>query len=288
MDVAALAREGAGTFQNLAEDRGLELRVTTPAGPVKIYADHDRLIQVLTNLVGNSFKFTEKGHIQITVSAKEGEVECSVSDTGIGLAAGDLEKIFNKFEQLGLVSYSGEAGTGLGLSISRGIVELHKGRIWAESAGPGKGTRMAFSLPRQSGREVFSEQLTLQLREVARRGGTLSTIIFRLEHQDASPVTDSQMASALSTLESLVRRESGRLTHLFVVDINGVYLALQSTVTREASRMAERVLTEFDDILARNKQAAKFQIICTITGFPEEAADEEAYLAKIFRRAAAS
>src|SRR5262249_1878072 len=72
IDVAALSREVGGTFQSVANDRGIDLKVTTPAGPVMLYADHDRVIQVMTNLVNNAFKFTEKGQIQIAVSSRDG------------------------------------------------------------------------------------------------------------------------------------------------------------------------------------------------------------------------
>jgi PAS domain S-box-containing protein len=286
LDIVSCAREVAGTFQGLAHDRGLDLRVTTPAGPVMFYADHDRMIQVLTNLLNNSFKFTEKGHIQLVVSAREGEVECSVSDTGIGLAAGDVEKIFNKFEQLGQVAVTGEKGTGLGLSISRGIVELHKGRIWAESAGPGMGTRITFALRRQSGQDVFRDQLTAMLREVVRRGGSLSAVIFRIEHLGPRPATESQVAAALAGLENLVRSKSGRVSDLLVKDVNAVYLALESMVKREAARIADQVIAAFQESLAREKLEPRLRMSYTITGFPEEAADEDAFLEKIFREAA--
>ncbi len=286
LDMATLAREVGATFQALAQDRGLDLRVTTPAGPVMLYGDRDRLIQVFTNLISNSFKFTEKGSIQITVSSREGEVECSVSDTGIGLTAEDAEKIFNKFEQLGRVSFTGEKGTGLGLSITRGIVDLHKGRVWAESPGLGKGLRLAFTIPRQSGRDVFTEQLAILLREVTRRGGSLSTVVFHVDPLEDS-LAPAIWASALTSLETLVRRQSGRVTDLVVLDESAVYLALQSTVKREAARIAERVEEAFEENLARQKPKIRVRMTCTITGFPEEAKDEEAYLAKIFRQEAA-
>lgn len=184
LDMSAIARDVASAFQALSEDRRIDLRVTTPAGPVSVYADRDRIVQVVTNLVGNSFKYTEKGHIQIEIISHPNEAVCCVSDTGIGISQQDLEKIFVKFEQLGHASFTGEKGTGLGLSISRGIVELHKGRIWAESGGAGQGSRIVFALPRQSGRTVFLEQLSTLFHDVARRGGSLSAVTFQLQGED--------------------------------------------------------------------------------------------------------
>jgi PAS domain S-box-containing protein len=288
LDLATLAREVGAAFQSLATDRGLDLRLTTPAGSLMIYGDHDRLVQVLTNLVNNSFKFTEKGHIQITVSAREGEAECSVSDTGMGLAPADTEKIFNKFEQLGQVAVTGEKGTGLGLSICRGIIGLHKGRIWAESSGTGTGMRVAFVIPRQTGRDVFREQLAPMLRNVARRGGSLSTVIFQIGNQESAPATEAQIASVLSGLENLIRKHSGRRTDFLVKDIDAMYLALESMVTREAARIADRVVKAFDDSLAREGLSSKLHMTYTIMGFPDEGSDEGTYLDKICSQEASS
>jgi hypothetical protein len=270
----------------MATDRGLDLRLTTPAGPVMVYADRDRLVQVLTNLISNSFKFTEKGHVQVTVAQREGEAECSVSDSGMGLAAEDAGKLFNKFEQLGQVAVTGEKGTGLGLSISRGIIELHKGRIWAESPGPGLGTRITFIVPRQTGREVFQDQLAPLLHNVARRGGSLSSVIFRIENLESSPATESQVSTVLAGLENLIRQQSGRKTDLLVKDVDAMYLALESTVKREAARVAEKIIAAFMESLAREKLESRLRMTYTIAGFPDETDDEDAYLGKVFKREA--
>jgi PAS domain S-box-containing protein len=287
LDLTALAREAGATFESLARDRGLDLRLTTPAGPVMVYADRDRLVQVLTNLINNSFKFTEKGHIQITVASREGEAECAVADTGMGLAPVDTEKIFNKFEQLGQAAVTGEKGTGLGLSISRGIIELHKGRITAESAGPGKGARVSFVIPRQTGREVFQEQLAPMLRNVARRGGSLSTVFFHINNLDSSPATEIQIASVLAGFENVIRKHSGRKTDILVKDVDAMYLALESTVKREAARISDKIITAFEESLAREGLLSKLKMTYAISGFPDEAADEEKYLRNVFDREAA-
>ena len=113
--------------------------------------DPSRIEQVLTNLIGNAVKFTPQDG-SITVEAKladgGGDVEVSVTDTGVGIAKEDLSKLFQKFQQLQTGAWrAGEAkGTGLGLAITKEIVELHGGRIWVESE-KGKGSRFAFSLP---------------------------------------------------------------------------------------------------------------------------------------------
>ena len=132
-------------------------RVTLTARPAngvpEVPADAARIGQVLTNLVGNAIKFTpENGRVTVEakVSADGGSLEVSVADTGIGIATEDLPKLFNRFQQVGERSASDISGTGLGLAISKEIVELHRGRIWAESH-QSQGARFLFTLPIAAG-----------------------------------------------------------------------------------------------------------------------------------------
>ena len=115
-----------------------------------MYADKDRIIQVFTNLVGNALKFTKQGRIEISVVDRTDVVECGVYDTGPGITKEDLPLIFSKFQQFSRIAGSGEKGTGLGLSITKGIIELHKGKIWVESE-VGQGSKFTFTLPKIQG-----------------------------------------------------------------------------------------------------------------------------------------
>ena len=117
----------------------------------KIKGDPSRLRQILINLVGNAIKFTEKGIINLEVEKKSLSeddiiIQFTVSDTGVGIADEHLGKIFNSFEQEYSDTSRKFGGTGLGLSISKKLVELQKGKIWAESD-KGKGSRFHFTLP---------------------------------------------------------------------------------------------------------------------------------------------
>lgn len=123
----------------------------------EVFADPDKLRQVLLNLVGNSVKFTPPGG-KITFSFfTDGQVvETSVKDSGVGISKEDLGRLFQKFGRLdtSYISISSSGGTGLGLYISKKLIELMHGKIWAESEGVGKGTTFTFSLPIAS-REVL-------------------------------------------------------------------------------------------------------------------------------------
>jgi len=111
-----------------------------------VFADGRRLEQILTNLVGNAVKFTGRGGITLSARPAEAGVEISVADTGVGIPAEELPHIFNKFYQVRKQTESATRGTGLGLAITRQLVELHGGRIWAQST-PGQGTTVFFVLP---------------------------------------------------------------------------------------------------------------------------------------------
>lgn len=278
VDLAQLARETAGDFETTAQDRGLELRVSAPVNPLWVYADRDRILQVVHNLVANAFKFTERGRIEVVVSARENELICAVEDTGIGMTAEECGRAFHKFEQLGRAAVTGEKGTGLGLSICEGLVTLHQGRVWAESDGPGRGSRLAFSLPRQSAVDVFREQLRGLIKEVAARSGSLSALTFSIVDRGRPGEGREEIEQAMEGLENLVRHHRGRRTDLMVKGETTVYLALPSTVKREAVRVAERIVRGFEDALRRENIKRPLHMDYQACGFPEDAAREEDFI----------
>lgn len=113
----------------------------------KTWCDADRITEVVINLLSNSAKYTDPGgHIEISSKKIEDTIEVSIKDNGIGISPDTKEKIFEKFEQ-GAISRDEKKGTGLGLFISKNLIELHKGKIWVESEGEGKGSTFHFVLP---------------------------------------------------------------------------------------------------------------------------------------------
>lgn len=143
-DLAALVAEAVAAFQNSAAVKSIRVDGVVPDGAAAAF-DHDRLFQVLANLLLNSIKFTPRGGaISVSCQAAEDMWQCSVSDTGPGIPAADLVSVFDRFSQSGQPD---RRGLGLGLFISKCIVEAHGGRIWAEST-LGHGTRMSFTVPR--------------------------------------------------------------------------------------------------------------------------------------------
>jgi PAS domain S-box-containing protein len=134
----------------LASEKNLALFIEeTSEQNVEIYADRTRLRQVMINLVNNAIKFTEAGKISLKVVSMPGaRVLITVQDTGIGIAPDKLDAIFLEFTQVDASSTRKAGGTGLGLPISRRLVEMHGGRLWAESTGiPGEGSTFFVELP---------------------------------------------------------------------------------------------------------------------------------------------
>jgi signal transduction histidine kinase len=131
----------------LAASSSIELAVDVARDLPEVWADHDRLLQVFENLVGNAIKFTEPGG-RITIGAAPGQAEVlfSVRDTGSGIAAADIPHLFDRFWQAKREGSEVSRGAGLGLAIVKGIIEAHGGRIWVESAS-GQGSAFFFTIP---------------------------------------------------------------------------------------------------------------------------------------------
>jgi two-component system phosphate regulon sensor histidine kinase PhoR len=128
-----------------AERAGLTVEVDCPPETPPVLADASRLQQVIVNLLHNAIKFTPQGgHIRLSARAQDDRVVFAVQDTGVGIAAYDLPRIFERFYKTDRARSGG--GTGLGLAIARHIVEAHGGTIWAESV-EGQGSTFYFSIP---------------------------------------------------------------------------------------------------------------------------------------------
>jgi len=146
-DIVALAKQTAAAFRALADKKGIELKECILLDRIALSIDKDKIVQVLTNLIGNAIKFTDAGYVELGITDKGPHVECYVADTGPGISKEDLGKVFGRFQQFKSALSSSQKGTGLGLSIAKDIVGLHGGKIWVESE-PGRGTKFIFTIPR--------------------------------------------------------------------------------------------------------------------------------------------
>ena len=145
----------ASSLKPQADVKSIQIEVEVPEQLPAVHGDQDKIEQILTNLIGNSIKFTpEGGKILITAKLFSKErggaygdfVAVSVKDTGIGIPPEHLDSIFEKFYQVESSLHRSVSGTGLGLAITKGLVEAHQGKIWVESE-VGKGSTFTFTLP---------------------------------------------------------------------------------------------------------------------------------------------
>lgn len=112
-----------------------------------VKADSDKIKDVLLNLIDNAIKYTKKGSIDVKLSKKDSHALVEVSDTGIGLEEGDIDKLFNKFSRGQDSTKINTGGSGLGLYVAKKIIDAHGGKIWVESSGKGNGSKFSFTLP---------------------------------------------------------------------------------------------------------------------------------------------
>jgi signal transduction histidine kinase len=148
MSLGGLVHEVVETLKPIAAEKPIELEITASGPSILVWADRDKITQVLTNLIGNAIKFTPP-HGRVTVSSASNDadrVRVSISDTGPGISANESERIFDKFYQVAENGGSKPKGTGLGLAISKTLVEMHGGKIWVESE-PSRGSTFHFTLP---------------------------------------------------------------------------------------------------------------------------------------------
>ncbi|MDB5101404.1 MAG: hypothetical protein JWM80_5825 [Cyanobacteria bacterium RYN_339] len=136
--------------QTLSLARGLEVANRVPADLPLVNADEDRLQQILHNLIGNAIKFTPEGRVAVAAEVLDGAVAIHVSDTGIGIPADKLARVFESFEQVEGSAQREYGGTGLGLAITKNLVELHGGQVQVRSVA-GEGSTFTFTLPLAAG-----------------------------------------------------------------------------------------------------------------------------------------
>ncbi len=134
---------------SLAAEKKLSLMIEADSDrETEITADRTRIRQVMLNLVSNAVKFTDTGGVSIRTEQKDGKVRIRVSDTGLGIPKEKLDLVFQEFTQVDTSATRKVGGTGLGLPISLSLVQMHGGRLWAESSGiPGEGTTFFVELP---------------------------------------------------------------------------------------------------------------------------------------------
>ncbi|EJL27646.1 ATP-binding protein [Brevibacillus sp. BC25] len=189
-------------FELLGKDVWLENQV--PAN-IWVYADENRLRQIMYNLVHNAIKHTNVGSIKVMAGVVGGQVRISVEDTGIGIAPDKHEAIFDYFEQVDqLLPQDGYTGMGVGLYINRKLVELMGGEIWVESSELGKGTRMTFTLA-TGHQQMVTQELAATAQERQREVSEQIPLNILDDHQYTIMIVDDE-ASNIHTLLNILSK----------------------------------------------------------------------------------
>ncbi len=149
VDLASLVATAVETARPLIDTKGHTLEISLPTHPVELEVDPLRLSQSLSNLLTNAAKYTDSGgRITLTVALQTEELSLAVKDTGIGLSAAAIPKLFEMFSQVHSAIDRAEGGLGIGLALVKGLVELHGGTVEVTSAGLARGSTFTIHLPR--------------------------------------------------------------------------------------------------------------------------------------------
>jgi len=148
LDVSSLMQTTQKRMQFQFDEKRVALNLSLPHAPILVLADEDRVLQILTNLLGNALQYTpENGTVTVTIEREKLFAKFTIRDTGIGIPAEFLTHIFDRFYRVDKSRSRAHGGSGIGLTIAKHLVEAHGGKIWAESEGENKGSVFIFTLP---------------------------------------------------------------------------------------------------------------------------------------------
>ena len=273
-ELQSLIREIAAGFEGKAREKGLELRLNLPPDPVRVYADEDKLSQIFTNLIDNAVKFTVQGSIEVSAAEKSQEIECRVSDTGIGIPPESLPMIFDKFTQFGRKDGPGEKGTGLGLSIVKGLVEVHGGKIHVESK-LGQGTTLTFTLPKLSFQERLNKYISTMIQEATERKSVFSILVVTVrEHDELRRRSEEKTEEAMQNLAQALKKSLRRRADTAMHCQGRFYLILPDTKKSDAAFVQERMKESLKQAIASQEFIRDGLTLETETlSYPEDAVE---------------
>ena len=215
VDMPGLVHSVTQTVKANAQEKGVALLMSHDPYLGLVFCDAEKIVRVLTNLVGNALKFTEEGGtVSVRIQNGLDDFQISVSDTGDGIAPEHHERIFGRFEQVDRTHGGGEKGTGLGLVISRELVELHGGTLTLQSE-LGLGSTFMFTLPVYT-REALLEEIVHTEFKLCHQSDYLSLIAFAFKNDEFKALQEEcsmeEWKQLLAEVER-VSRQVGRSMH---------------------------------------------------------------------------
>jgi nitrogen-specific signal transduction histidine kinase/GGDEF domain-containing protein len=283
-DVAQLINEVCLEFHSLFVKKELSLTSVLPKKPVKMFGDAEKVIQILTNLISNAFKFTERGGVAIRVTNQPHQIEFCVQDTGIGINQQNLPRIFEKFTQLGRTPGPGIKGTGLGLGITKALVELHSGRIWVESE-LGKGSKFYFTLPVFEGEALIRELIDSHIKDASERNTYLSIILLKVANfkklkEKVSRRLFEKISRDIETIIKRILHRSGDQTFVYQDEC---FIMLPDTKLDNAIVLGSRFKERIEEYIRsfKSKPLESLEMGIGYTVFPTDGDTSEMLLAKV-------
>lgn len=281
VNLADLVRQVVFVFESRIKEKGLKLKTDLPQEGINVYGDTDKLIQVLTNLLGNALKFTEKGSIEISVKEAGEFAECTVADTGCGISKDNLPKVFSKFQQFGRTAGSGEKGTGLGLSIAKGLVELHRGEIKVESALK-QGSKFSFVIPKYNAERVFKEHIDDGVLEAIRKDSKISLIVVSMDNfaKIKAQVPAEKLSAVVKGMSVILKNSLHREGDIVAKDADEMIVLLSDCNKENALIVQGRLEQVLEEYLASQNLSNIVSLRFGCATFPDEAQNEDELLKK--------
>ncbi len=260
------------SFKPQAEEKSIQLKLELPAELPPVYGDKEKVEQILSNLISNSLKFTpEKGEIKISaelLAPDEEMVAVAVKDTGIGIPAEHLDKIFEKFYQVENSLQRSHGGTGLGLAITKGLVEALKGKIFVQSE-PGKGSTFTFTLPISRGERRDVHFRYILDREFQRARDSQTPLALLLVEIVDSRGEEKDLI--LPELEKIAKESICRKSDIILVREREKILAALLGVDKGGAQIVRERLQENIAEKLSTKWQPPPQVAMGIASFPEDA-----------------
>jgi PAS domain S-box-containing protein len=285
VDFVDLLRPVIFNYKNLTKSKNIELVAKFPLEEmVEIYCDPDKIKQIITNLLTNAYKFTNKGgKIEVELINEEDQIRIAIRDTGVGISKENLPKVFRKFLQVGRTAGPGIKGTGLGLTICKHLVELHTGKIWVEST-LDHGSCFYFTLPKLEKDFAAKENIEHGLGDLS-ENSTLSLIMYKLDpinplvkiEGDLKPHTFLK-----SFMKKMMRGPMNGLGDIFLNGANECIIILPGVKKEEAREYAEKFKNALLKNISMLSSCAEpiYQVDVGLSSFPEDAESSESLLKK--------
>ncbi|HUT21028.1 MAG TPA: response regulator [Anaerolineae bacterium] len=200
--LSEIVHEVTDSLRDSIAEKGLDLELDVHQDLAQVMGDRTRMLQIVTNLLSNAYKFTDRGWIRISLSQLDGTLRLDVADSGIGISTEDQSQIFERFYRADTPVMEGRGGTGLGLAITRELVELHGGRMWVTSE-VGVGSTFTVVLP-VAAQEMLTDTLqqmptgTRKILVVDDERDILALLQHQLNAQGYQVITASTGAQAIA------------------------------------------------------------------------------------------